>query len=146
MASDMNLRRPTCERRRYARFPIESWFPDLVVRVRPGVPASVREVSTGGCVIDTNRSLLPGARVELAVASSFGRLLVRGRVLRCHVGHISASVVTFAAALQFDDGVDWQQLVPALSWLEAEAELIDTSGHQLPGSARPRVGSGTEKP
>lgn len=129
MASALKLRATRNERRRFERFVIDSWFPDLVVRVRPGLPVHVREVSSGGCVIDTNRSLLPGARVELAVASNIGRHVLRGRVLRCQVGHISASAVTFAAAVQFDEAVDWDQLIPALSWVATATGVTDTTGH-----------------
>lgn len=129
MASALTLRDTRIERRNFERFPMDGWFADLVVRVRPGLPVDVREVSARGCVIDTNRSLLPGARVELAVTSNFGRRLVRGRVMRCHVGHISASVVRFAAALQFDDVVDWEELIPSLSWVSAAPGLTDTTGH-----------------
>lgn len=129
MASALTFREVPLERRRFERFLVDSWFPDLVMRVRPGLPVSVREVSSGGCVIDTNRSLLPGARVELAVTSNSGRRVVRGRVMRCHVGKISASVVTFAAAVQFDDAVDWNQLIPALAWIATATGVTDTAGH-----------------
>lgn len=129
MAFAVSKRPRSLERRQFARFLVDGWFPDLVARVRPGLPARVREVATGGCVIDTNRSLLPGVRVELAVTSGFGRQLIRGRVVRCSVGQVSATTITFSAALQFDDEVDWHQLIPALTWIESEPVVTDTNGH-----------------
>lgn len=146
MAAVVTLRTHHYERRRFGRVRVETWLPDLVVRVRPGVPVRIRELSAGGCVIDVNRSLLPGNRVELAAVSSFGRQLVRALVVRCQVGQISASMITFAAALQFDETVRWEELIPSLTWTGGDSGVSDTNGHQLPAFESSRMRTGTQNP
>jgi PilZ domain-containing protein len=80
------------------------------IRVRPGCPARVVDVSAGGALLETDRGLPPGALVELQMDFETRRCIVRGRVLRCAVAELRASAVKYRSAIAFDHSLAW--LVP----------------------------------
>lgn len=71
-------------------------------RVRPGHPATVVDVSEGGALIETAKSLLPGTLVDLQFGTLQQQSAVRGRVLRCQVATLRADAVSYRAAIGFE--------------------------------------------
>jgi hypothetical protein len=76
-------------------------------RVRPGHDVSLVDISAEGALVDAAHRLLPGASIELQLATRDRRLSVRGRVLRCTVARLNASVVWYRAAIGFDRHLPW---------------------------------------
>lgn len=76
-------------------------------RVRPGFYARLIDVSAGGALIETSHRLLPGASVELWVATGTDRASVRGHVLRCAVFRVRATWVCYRGAIAFDRHLPW---------------------------------------
>jgi hypothetical protein len=77
-------------------------------RVRPGHDVSVVNVSAAGALVDAAaHRLLPGTSIELQLATRDRRVSVRGRVLRCTVARLNASVVWYRAAIGFDRHLPW---------------------------------------
>lgn len=103
-------------------------------RVRPGRDVCVIDVCAGGALIETIYRLLPGAQIELHLATTSRRVAMRGRVLRCAVARLRASGVWYRGAIEFDGRLPWlpedesaEQLVPICDRLEIR--------HGLPGRA-----------
>ena len=62
----------------------------------------VLDLSRGGGLIESGARLLPGANVDLQLASVDARATIRARVVRCCVGSVSPVRIVFRGALQFD--------------------------------------------
>lgn len=75
--------------------------------VRPGHHARLIDVSAGGALIETSHRLLPGASVELQVATGTDRTSVRGHVLRCAVVRVRPTWVCYRGAIAFDRHLPW---------------------------------------
>lgn len=71
-------------------------------RVRPGHDVAVIDASTGGLLIETDRRLLPGAAIDLQLATTTGTVAVRGCVLRCAVSRLRAAAVLYRGAIGFE--------------------------------------------
>ena len=77
-------------------------------RVRPGHPAAVIDVSSGGASIEISRRLLPGSVVDLQVDTAHRRTTtLRGQVLRCAVVRLRSTAVWYRAAIAFDQQCQW---------------------------------------
>jgi len=77
-------------------------------RVRPGHPAAVIDVSSGGAFIEISRRLLPGSIVDLQVDTAQRRTTtLRGQVLRCAVVRLRSTAVWYRAAIAFDQQCPW---------------------------------------
>ena len=75
--------------------------------LRPGHRARFIDVSAGGALIETSHRLLPGASVELQVATGTDRASLRGRVLRCAVVRVRPTWVCYRGAIAFDRHLPW---------------------------------------
>lgn len=73
----------------------------ISARIRPGHYAHLLDVSTGGALIETAFRLLPGAAVEIRLATRrLQHIVVRGEVLRCTV--VRLRPVIYRGAIHFD--------------------------------------------
>jgi PilZ domain-containing protein len=76
-------------------------------RVRPGIEASVVNVSAGGALIETSQRLLPGTSIEICFDQEKRLPAVRGRVLRCAVTHLRPDQICYRGAILFDHRLSW---------------------------------------
>jgi PilZ domain-containing protein len=76
-------------------------------RVRRGVIVSIVDVSAGGVLVETAHRLLPGMPLEIHLERGRHISTVRGRVLRCSVARVSASLVCYRGAIGFDQHLSW---------------------------------------
>jgi hypothetical protein len=92
-------------------------------RVRPGIDASVVDVSAAGALIETSHRLLPGSTVEICFDPDKRRPAVRGKVVRCAVARLGPDQVCYRGAILFDQRLPW---------------IADDPGHgySLPGHER----------
>lgn len=72
----------------------------LSTRIAPSHPARLVDVSAGGALVDTTARLLPGAAVEVRLATHRHRICVRGEVVRCAVARLDP--VVYRGAVRFD--------------------------------------------
>lgn len=77
------------------------------VRVRPGVEASIVDVSASGVLVETPRRLLPGTAIEIHFERDKRLAAVRGRVLRCAIVRLGPSSVCYRGAVLFDRHLPW---------------------------------------
>lgn len=77
------------------------------VRVRPGNPATLIDISAAGALIEIEQRLRPGSSVELVLDRGQYRASVRGRVLRCSVARVQASSLCYRGAIGFDRPLPW---------------------------------------
>jgi hypothetical protein len=101
-------------------------------RVRPGIDASVVDVSAAGALIETSHRLLPGSSVEICFDPDKRRPAVRGKVVRCAVAQLGPDQVCYRGAILFDQRLPW---------------IADELGHgySLPGHER-RLRRGRREP
>jgi hypothetical protein len=97
----------TSDRRRVRRHKHVEDHGVVSVRIRPGHPAAVVDVSAGGVLIETSHRLRPGHGVELHMETKSRRASVRGRVLRCAVAQVRPSYVCYRGAIGFDAPLPW---------------------------------------
>ncbi len=90
------------------------------------------DVSGGGALIEANHRLLPGAWIELQLATPERRVAIRGRVLRCAVARLRSDKVWYRGAVAFDRNLPWM--------LDREG-----SGQVVPAGDRAAVGEVREK-
>jgi len=76
-------------------------------RVRPGHEVVLVDVSAGGALLESARRLLPGALIELHLATPGRAVSLRGRVLRCAVARLRAAGVWYHGAIKFDRDLSW---------------------------------------
>ncbi len=79
----------------------------VLARVRPGLDASVVDVSAHGALIETAHRLLPGRHIELHLETADDRAAIRGRVLRCSVAVVLASRMLYHGAIGFESPLSW---------------------------------------
>ena len=77
------------------------------VRVRPGNPATLIDISAAGALIEVEQRLRPGSSVELVLDRGQYRASVRGRVLRCSVVRVQAASLCYRGAIGFDRPLPW---------------------------------------
>jgi hypothetical protein len=94
-------RRRTPRRRAVREHGIES------VRIRRGLLVTVIDASAGGVLIEAPHRLLPGMPLDVHVERRDGSSIVRGRVVRCLVVHLTASSVRYRGAIAFDSHLPW---------------------------------------
>jgi PilZ domain len=94
------------ERRRAPRRAPEQPEPLAHVRLRAGRELDVVNISDTGVLVDGAARLHPGAHVDVHVVTQDGRVLVRSRVVRAFVSHVSAEVVRYGGALAFEQTID----------------------------------------
>lgn len=74
----------------------------LQSRLRPGTEIALIDFSAGGALIESDRRLLPGVRVELQVLTQGGRFDLAGWLIRAEVASLSTNRVRYRGAIQFD--------------------------------------------
>jgi hypothetical protein len=115
------------ERRRGRRLHARDEHGIISARVRPGHDVRVIDVSAGGALVETTHRLLPGAAIDLHLATSESNVAVRGRVLRCAVARLHPTMVAYRGAIGFERHLPWF------------VEEDETAGRQIVGSeVRPR--------
>ena len=89
-------------------------------RVRPGHDVSVIDLSAGGALVESSHRLMPDTAIELHLRRNGADAeVVRGRVARCSVWKLSASLVSYRGAILFE------HLLPRLA-------KGDAGGYELP--------------
>jgi hypothetical protein len=92
------------DRRREARVPGRG----VCARVRLGHRLVVLDVSSRGALVEGQRPLRPGSRIEVQLEGEARGPLVAAHVMRCLVSAIDPECgVTYQAALAFADSCDW---------------------------------------
>jgi hypothetical protein len=76
-------------------------------RLRPGHDVGVVDASAGGMLVETDRRLLPGAAIDLQLATTTETVNVRGRVLRCSVSRLRPSTIWYRGAIGFERHLPW---------------------------------------
>jgi hypothetical protein len=90
------------ERRRTARRLVAADEPLSQIRLRAGRQLGVIDISDSGLLAEGEMRLLPGTHVDVHLVTDEGRLLIRSRVVRAFVCHVSASTIRYRGALAFD--------------------------------------------
>ena len=90
------------ERRRTVRRLVAADEPLSQIRLRAGRQLGVIDVSKSGLLAEGEMRLLPGTHVDVHLVTDEGRLLIRSRVVRAFVCHVSASTIRYRGALAFD--------------------------------------------
>jgi hypothetical protein len=96
--------------------------------VRPGITASVVDVSAAGVLIETHHRLLPGSSIEIHFEQKKRWPAVRGRVLRCAVAHIEPHLVRYRGAVLFDRHLPWLSDDPGFGYSVPGIERHVTRG------------------
>jgi hypothetical protein len=94
------------ERRRTSRRAPLPDEPISRIRLRTGRELAVVDLSSAGMLVEGRVRLLPGTHVDVHVTTRDGRVLVRSRVVRCHVAAVQADLVSYRGALAFERNVD----------------------------------------
>lgn len=90
----------------------------MTLRVRPGIEATLIDLAANGAALETERRLLPGRFVHIHLAGPRGAFTVRARVLRNGVSYLTAGLIVYRCAVQFD----------RLLWIDKEGQLTFDSG------------------
>ena len=72
------------------------------LRLRTGRELQVVNIGPTGVLVEAAARLLPGTWVDVHVITTEGRELVRSRVVRACVCHVSADAIVYRGALGFD--------------------------------------------
>jgi PilZ domain len=103
------------ERRRAARFDA-AVLQEFCATLRPGNVVFLVNLSAGGALVHSRRSLRPGARMHLQISGGPQVVRIGAHVMRCGVAALSAADgVVYVGALQFDSHCDlpWPDRAPA---------------------------------
>jgi hypothetical protein len=123
------------DRRRTVRRIVTSDEPLSQVRLRAGRQLAVIDISDLGLMAEGEMRLLPGTHVDVHLVTCEGRLLIRSRVVRAFVSHLSASTIRFRGALAFDRAVPTTLAGYAIP--ESGDRPTAAQGNPYPGSASP---------
>jgi len=85
--------------------------PIVHARLRGGREVALIDVSRAGALVEGPARVLPGTHVDLHVLSAAGRVLVRCRVARAFVHHLSTGAVVYRAGLAFERAVETDEPV-----------------------------------
>ena len=104
-------------------------------RVRPGYAVTVINLSPSGALIEGQRPLPPGRRVDVHLAEDDLRILVRALVIRCSVASLDAGSITYRAGLSFEERVEARerQTPDVYHVPETRQPLVPHHGQSLPG-------------
>lgn len=76
------------------------------IRLRGGKDGLVIDISSVGALVEGPARLLPGTGIEVQLATTIGRIIVRCRVVRSYVSGVSAEQVRYRGALRFEHAVN----------------------------------------
>lgn len=99
----------------------------MTMRVRPGIQATLIDLAANGAALETERRLMPGRFVHIQLAGPRGAFTVRAKVLRNGVSYLTAGLIVYRCAVQFD----------RLLWIDRDGQLTFEVGPpgQRPPSA-----------
>lgn len=132
------------ERRRSRRRPLREVPQILDVRLA-ATTVQVVNVSTGGILFDTCRSMAPGLEVHLEFVLAGASRRLRGRVVRCELTALTSSGPQYRVGLRFHQPLDLvdEQTVAAASSIsdgfaavaiaDMSAPPVDTAGPDATG-------------
>ena len=123
------------DRRRAVRRSVTGDEPLSQVRLRAGRQLAVSDISALGLMAEGEMRLLPGTHVDVHLVTCEGRLLIRSRVVRAFVSHVSASTIRFRGALAFDRAVP--TAVDGYAIPEGSDRSTVAEGNPYPDSAAP---------
>ena len=118
------------DRRRAPRRTPAADEPLSQVRLRAGRELAVIDISDAGLLAEGITRLLPGTHVDVHLVTRDGRLLVRSRIVRACVCHVSATVIRYRGVLLFDRSVD----TTALGYAIPDAQIASAP---MEGNAYP---------
>lgn len=95
------------ERRTEPRYAAHALPSIVTVRVRPGILANLVDMSANGAQLETGRRLLQGRFVHVQFLGPRGVTTVRARVVRNHVGTLSACLIRYRSGVRFDRRLSW---------------------------------------
>ena len=124
----------TAERRRRLRRAPAADEPLARVRLRAGRHLAVVDVSDAGMLVEGDMRLLPGTHVDVHIITGEGRQLVRSRILRAYVCHLSAELIRYCGALAFDRLIDTAPIGYHLPDVLAGAAVAEGNGYPADGS------------
>lgn len=101
------------ERRRHPRGRSVREHGVVTARVRPGIQTTLVDLSANGAALETERRLLPGRFVHIQLAGPRGAFTARAKVLRNAVSYLTAGLIVYRCAVQFD----------RLLWIDKEGRL-----------------------
>lgn len=130
---------PFRERRRAPRRVTSADEPLSQVRLRAGRELTTLDISDTGLLAEGEMRLLPGTHVDVHLVTRDGRLLVRSRVVRAFVCHVSAHQIRYRGALVFETMVQTAEIgypLPA-----ASDTPIDPQGSPYPAPESPHADS-----
>jgi hypothetical protein len=81
-------------------------------RLRGARELTVANASSAGALVEGTARLLPGTHADVHVLTRHGRVLVRCRIVRAFVCHVTATQVRYRAALAFERPVDVEPSAP----------------------------------
>lgn len=113
---------PSKERRRGSRIRLAKPLP---ARVRAINEALIRDLSTGGALIETGRALAPGSRCEVHLALGELKAHATARVARCHL---------LAGGTRYEAGLEFEKI--DAETLAAIEKIVNetTGGEPVPGT------------
>ena len=130
---------PCRERRRAPRRVTSADEPLSHVRLRAGRELTALDISDTGLLAEGEMRLLPGTHVDVHLVTRDGRLLVRSRVVRAFVCHVSATQIRYRGALAFETPVQTAEIgypMPA-----ASETPTDLPGSPYPDGESPHTAS-----
>lgn len=121
------------ERRRSPRRIPAPDEPSSRIRLRAGREFVTVDISSTGLLAEGETRLLPGTHVDVHLVTRDGRLLVRSRVVRAFVCHVSHHEIRYRGALAFDHPVDTDAFGYPMP--EASETRISEQGNPYPEPA-----------
>jgi hypothetical protein len=100
--------------------------------------------SSHGILAESRDRLLPGRNIDVHIVTTAGRQLVRAKVARAYVQHLTAEAVLYRAALGFDQPVDVQANGYAVPAVPLSAPIPE--GNHYPDRQRQTEIVFTERP
>lgn len=107
-------------------------------RIRAGADVCVLDVSAGGALVETTQRLRPNGSIDLQLSTADSQVAARGRVTRCQVSRLSASVVWYRGAIAFDRALPWIASPAGAQYALPGAELRPPSRERGPATQERR--------
>jgi hypothetical protein len=109
-------------------------------RVRAGHRLTVIDMSPGGALVEVERALRPGSRVDVHLETDELHGTVSARVVRCAVVAIDSHAgITYRAALAFIETCDLVREALTHSGCAVHVPLSETSARRTSGDALPAL-------
>jgi hypothetical protein len=76
-------------------------------RVLPGHEAQILNISPGGALLETGCRLVPGAWIELRLATGRGRTGTRARVVSSSIVRMRSDSLRYQSGVKFERRLEW---------------------------------------